>query len=58
MMSSFALEGEAELVGPNVAAAEGGMCGTYIRTTGKTGIARLTISTPQTEDVTLEFQIG
>ena len=54
----FALEGDAELVGPNVAVAEGGMCGTYVRTTGKTGIARLTISTPQTEDVTLEFQIG
>ena len=54
----FALEGEAELVGPDAAAAEGGMCGTYIRTTGKTGIARLTISTPQTEDVTQEFQIG
>ncbi|MBQ6718970.1 MAG: glycoside hydrolase family 2 protein [Oscillospiraceae bacterium] len=55
---SFALEGAAELVGPGAAAAEGGMCGTYIRTTGKTGTARLTISTPQTEDVTLEFQIG
>ena len=55
---SFRLEGEAELVGPAAAAAEGGMCGTYLRTVGKTGTARLTISTPQTEDVTLEFAIS
>ena len=55
---TFTLEGEAELVGPDVATAEGGMCGTYLRTIGKTGTAWLTISTHQTEDVTLEFQIG
>ena len=54
----FRLEGAAELVGPGAATAEGGMCGTYIRTTGKTGTARLTISTAQTEAVTLEFRIG
>ena len=54
----FSLEGEAELVGPDVVTAEGGMCGTYIRTTGETGAARLTISTPQTEDVMLAFQIS
>ena len=52
------MEGEAQLVGPNMTAAEGGMCGPYICTTGKTGTARLTITTPQTEAVTLEFQIG
>ena len=55
---SFRLEGAAELVGPGVATAEGGMCGTYIRTIGKPGAARLTISTPQTEEITLEFQIS
>ena len=54
----FALEGAAELVGPDTATAEGGMCGTYLRTTGNTGTARLTISTYQTEDVVLEFEIG
>ena len=37
------LEGEAELVGPDVVTAEGGMCGTYVRTTGKAGTASLTI---------------
>lgn len=54
----FALEGDAELVGPAVATAEGGMTGTYIKTTGKPGEARLTISTGQTEPVTVLFKIG
>ena len=52
------LEGEAELVGPNVVTAEGGMTGTYIKTTGRTGEARITIHTDQTEDVTLIFKIA
>lgn len=55
---SFRLEGDGELAGPGTATAEGGMCGTYLRSVGRTGTARLTISTPQTEDVTLEFQIS
>ena len=55
---SLQLEGEAELAGPAVVTAEGGMCGTYLRTVGKSGTARLTISTSQTEAVTVEFQIG
>ena len=54
----FKIEGDAEIVGPHAATAEGGMCGTYIRTTGKTGTARLTISTAQTEAVSLTFDIG
>jgi hypothetical protein len=33
------------------------MCGTYIRTTGHSGKAALTISTPQTESVTITFNI-
>ncbi len=52
------LEGEAELVGPAVVTAEGGMCGTYVRTTGKPGTAWLTVSTEQTEPVTLAFTIA
>ena len=51
----FALEGEAQLVGPDVVTAEGGMTGTYIRTVGKAGQATLTISTAQTEPVTITF---
>ena len=49
------LEGDAELAGPDVVAAEGGMCGTYVRTVGRSGAATLTISTPQTEAVTVSF---
>ena len=52
----FRLEGAAELVGPGVATAEGGMTGTYVRSIGKEGEARLTIRTEQTEDVTLIFR--
>ena len=53
----FTLEGEAELVGPKVVTAEGGMTGTYVRTLGRTGEARLTITTDRTEPVVLIFKI-
>ena len=52
------LTGDAALVGPKVLTAEGGMCGTYIRTTGKAGSAKLTIRTEQTEPVTIDFTIA
>ena len=55
---SFTLTGDLELVGPAVAAAEGGMCGTYVRTLGRGGIASLTVHTEQTEDVILDFTIA
>lgn len=51
----FRLEGAAELVGPPVVTAEGGMTGTYIRTVGRSGEAMLTIITAQTEPVTVTF---
>jgi len=54
----FALEGDAELVGPDVATAEGGMTGTYIKTIGKSGEAKLTITTAQTEPVVLIFKVN
>ncbi len=54
----FTLEGEAELVGPAVTTAEGGMTGTYVKTIGRAGQARLTVSTDQTEDVTFIFHIN
>jgi beta-galactosidase len=53
----FSLEGEAELIGPNVVTAEGGMCGTYIRTIGSSGKAKLTIATTQTKPVEIEFTV-
>ena len=51
------LEGEAELVGPDVVTAEGGMTGTYIRTIGQTGTATLTVSTHQTDPVSISFEL-
>ena len=53
----FELSGEAGLVGPEVSTAEGGMTGCYVKTTGKTGTAKLLISTEQTEPVEIEFNI-
>ena len=53
----FTLTGVAELVGPDTVTAEGGMCGTYIRTIGTSGHATLTVSTGQTEPISLEFTI-
>jgi beta-galactosidase len=53
----LSLEGAAELVGPDVITAEGGMTGTYIRTIGKPGAATLTVSTTQTAPVTIRFHV-
>ncbi len=52
----FTLEGPAELVGPSIVSAEGGMTGTYIKTTGEPGAVKLTISTAQTAPVTVTFR--
>lgn len=53
----FRLEGAAELVGPTVAVAEGGMTGTYLKTVGRGGKAMLTITTAQTGPVTIAFTV-
>ncbi len=53
----FTLEGDASLVGPETAVAEGGMTGTYIRTVGRKGKAKLVINASGMEPVTLEFDI-
>jgi len=53
----FALEGAAQLVGPEVVCAEGGMTGTYIKTVGDSGAAKLTVSTDQTESVEVIFTV-
>ncbi len=44
-----------EVVGPNVITAEGGMTGTYLRSTGKRGITKVTISADGLESITLDF---
>ena len=53
----FTVEGPLGLVGPDVAAAEGGMTGTYVRTNFHKGDAALTISSPGLESVTLRFTV-
>lgn len=52
------ISGEAELIGPDMITAEGGMCGTYIRTIGKPGKAELTIRCNGMDDVVLTFDIS
>ena len=53
----LSLTGDAQLVGPEVVTAEGGMTGAYLRTLGRAGQAKLTISTDQTDSVEILFQI-
>ena len=50
-------EGPVEIVGPSVTVLEGGMGGTYLRTTGSSGTARVTLFTDQTEPVSLMFTV-
>ncbi len=52
------IEGAAEIVGPHIITAEGGMTGTYIRTIQKTGSAVLTIETAQTAPVQIAFEVN
>ncbi len=53
----FKLEGALELVGPDAACAEGGMTGTYVKTNFHKGPAKLTVSSPGLESVTVEFTV-
>ncbi len=53
----FRLDGAAKLVGPQVATAEGGMCGTYVRTIGQAGTAKLTISAGDLENAEIFLSI-
>ena len=54
---TLTLEGEAELVGPAVITAEGGMAGTYVRTLGRTGTARLRVAGPGLEAAEIIFTV-
>ncbi len=54
---TFTLEGPGQIVGPNVATAEGGMTGTYVKTIGLPGEIRVTAATAQTEPVTVRFAV-
>ena len=52
---AFRVEGPLELVGPEMAAAEGGMTGTYVKTKLQKGKAKLIVSCPGLESVSVEF---
>ena len=54
----FALSGPIQLAGPERAAAEGGMGGCYIKTTGESGRGTLTISAPGLDSVKIEFEVN
>ena len=55
--AQFETEGCIELVGPSCATLEGGMCGCYVRTTGKEGSGKLRIKTAQTKTVEIIFSV-
>lgn len=52
-------EGPVEVIGPDIIALQGGMGGTYVRTTGEAGEGSLTIRTPEglTKTICFEVQI-
>lgn len=54
---SFAVTGDVELVGPVSVTAEGGMCGTYVRSAGRAGTGALTIAAPGLESVGISFAV-
>ena len=54
---SFETEGDIELVGPSICTAEGGMCGTYVKTTGRKGKGSLVIRAQGLEEVKIEYTI-
>ncbi len=51
------LTGPGELIGPDIVTAEGGMCGTYVKTIGEAGEIVLTLSSYQTESVQVRFAV-
>ncbi|MCQ2516938.1 MAG: glycoside hydrolase family 2 protein [Saccharofermentans sp.] len=55
---SLRVEGQAELIGPSVVNLQGGMGGTYIKTIGKTGKAKLIISSSSAQEISLVFEIN
>lgn len=54
----FSLSGPIQLAGPGWAAAEGGMGGCYIKTTGESGVGTLVISAPGLDSVRIEFEVN
>lgn len=55
---TFEVEGPVELIGPSVVSLQGGMGGTYIKTTGKKGKAKLIIKTQNGETHSVDFEVN
>lgn len=53
----LSVNGPVELIGPDVLSLRGGMCGTFVKTTGETGDAVLTIACRETEPVEIRFRV-
>lgn len=51
------VEGDIELIGDSVISLKGGMAGTYVKTLGRQGEGKLTVSCQKREKITLIFQI-
>ena len=55
------LSGPAELIGPEIVGMQGGMCGTYVKSIGKTGKATLTVCDAYGREMTevdINIQMG
>ena len=50
-------DGPVEIIGPSVTSLRGGMAGVYIKTTGKSGSASVTVSTPALGKVTIPLTV-
>ena len=51
------VQGEIELVGPSVVSLQGGMTGTYVKTTGKGGDGKLTVKSQGCKDIEICFHV-
>ena len=57
MPITYQAKGVIKVVGPSVSCAEGGMTGTYVRTTGRKGKGKLIIHADGLEDVTIDYLV-
>ena len=54
---SFSTIGPIEIIGPSIVSLQGGMGGTYVKTTGKAGEAKLIITPSDGPSKTIEFKV-
>ena len=54
---SFSTVGPVKIIGPSIVSLQGGMGGTYVKTNGKTGDAKLLITPVDGDTVTISFKI-